>query len=113
MDCLPEDSQALRSQLFDLMYKKEARIDNVRSVYLATTRTPFADRIGTLIGKGLNLLTQRLKENTEALSMYDDLIPLDLEHVTTYPLASRPSKVSLEDFARPSCGRRFAKGFPQ
>lgn len=36
------------------------------------------------------------------MSIYeDDLRPLDLEKVTTYPLASRPSKVSLEDFARP------------
>lgn len=32
---------------------------------------------------------------------YDDLKPLSLENVTTYPLASRPSKVSLENFARP------------
>jgi hypothetical protein len=31
----------------------------------------------------------------------DDLKPLGLEKVSTYPLASRPSKVSLEDFARP------------
>ena len=31
----------------------------------------------------------------------DDLRPLDLDEVSTYPLASRPSKVALEDFAKP------------
>jgi hypothetical protein len=31
----------------------------------------------------------------------DDLRPLMLDEVSTYPLASRPSKVSLDDFARP------------
>ena len=36
------------------------------------------------------------------MSIYDDdLRPLSLEHVSTYPLASRPSKVSAGDFARP------------
>ena len=36
------------------------------------------------------------------MSIYgDDLLPLGLGSVTTYPLASRPSKVSLNDFARP------------
>jgi len=35
------------------------------------------------------------------MSQYDDLRPLDLKDVKTYPLASRPSKVSLEAFARP------------
>jgi hypothetical protein len=35
-------------------------------------------------------------------SSYDHgLLPLDLDGVTTYPLASRPSKVSLDDFASP------------
>jgi len=35
-------------------------------------------------------------------SMYDDeLKPLELDKVKTYPLASRPSKVKLEDFAKP------------
>lgn len=34
------------------------------------------------------------------MSIYDDLGPLSLEDVNTYPLASRPSKVSLADFAR-------------
>ncbi len=36
------------------------------------------------------------------MSIYDDeLRPLNLTAVKTYPLASRPSKVSLDDFARP------------
>ena len=34
-------------------------------------------------------------------SVYDDLKPLDLDGVKTYPLASRNSKVNLNDFARP------------
>jgi hypothetical protein len=35
------------------------------------------------------------------VSIYDDLRPLSLEHVSTYSLASRLSKVSLDDFASP------------
>ena len=36
------------------------------------------------------------------MSIYeDDVRPLSLDKVSTYSLASRPSKVSLEDFARP------------
>ena len=35
------------------------------------------------------------------MSIYDDLGPLSLEKVSTYPLSSRPSKVSLKDFAQP------------
>ena len=36
------------------------------------------------------------------MSIYDDnLLPLTLDDVKTYPLASRPSKVSLNDFASP------------
>ncbi len=35
------------------------------------------------------------------MSQYDDLCPLDLEGVKTYPLASRKSKVSLCEFAQP------------
>jgi len=35
------------------------------------------------------------------VSIYDDVTPLGLEQVKTYPLASRESKVSLDDFARP------------
>jgi len=36
------------------------------------------------------------------MSVYEDLQPLSLEHVSTYPLASRPSKVTVEDFATPA-----------
>src|SRR5919112_1513213 len=35
------------------------------------------------------------------MSIYEDIQPLGLEGVSTYPLASRPSKVAVEDFARP------------
>ena len=35
------------------------------------------------------------------MSIYEDIEPLGLEGVSTYPLASRPSKVTVEDFARP------------
>lgn len=35
------------------------------------------------------------------MSIYADIAPLCLDEVETYPLASRPSKVSVEDFARP------------
>jgi hypothetical protein len=36
------------------------------------------------------------------MSIYEDnLQPLDLDRVTTYPIASRPSKVSLDDLAKP------------
>jgi hypothetical protein len=37
------------------------------------------------------------------VSIYDDddLRPLDLDRVHTYPLASRPSKVTVKDFAKP------------
>jgi hypothetical protein len=35
------------------------------------------------------------------VSIYDDMEPLGLEGVNTYPLASRPSKVAVGDFARP------------
>jgi deoxyhypusine synthase len=37
-------------------------------------------------------------------SNYDDLEPLELANVKTYPLASRSSKVNLDDFARPVSG---------
>jgi len=50
-------------------------------------------------------------------SIYDnDLVPLSLDKVKTYPLASRPSKVKLEDFARPitedSSLREFLERLP-
>ncbi|MEO8435417.1 MAG: hypothetical protein ABI596_11025 [Pyrinomonadaceae bacterium] len=35
------------------------------------------------------------------MSIYEDLEPLSLDEVKTYPLASRPSKVNLAEFARP------------
>ncbi len=35
------------------------------------------------------------------MSIYEDIKPLGLEGVNTYPLASRPSKVATDDFARP------------
>ena len=35
------------------------------------------------------------------MSIYEDLQPLSLEKVSTYPLASRPSKVAVADFAKP------------
>jgi deoxyhypusine synthase len=35
------------------------------------------------------------------MSQYDEFKPLDLQGVKTYPLASRSSKVSLNDFAKP------------
>lgn len=46
----------------------------------------------------------------------EDLQPLKLDKVSTYPLASRPSKVSLDDFANPvqpdSSLKDFLAGFP-
>ena len=44
------------------------------------------------------------------MSIYD-LKPISLEHVKTYSLASRPSKVSLEDFARPVDESSSLQGF--
>ena len=35
------------------------------------------------------------------MSIYDDIRPLSLDSVSTYPLEERPSKVSVTDFARP------------
>lgn len=50
------------------------------------------------------------------MSIYDDLKPLSLQEVQTYPLASRPSKVTVTDFARPvsenSSLRDFLKKLP-
>lgn len=51
------------------------------------------------------------------MSIYeDDLRPLSLDKVATYPLASRPSKVSLDDFASPvpedSSLKDFLLGLP-
>src|SRR5215203_1963199 len=45
-------------------------------------------------------------------SIYDDdLRPLELDHVKTYPLASRNSKVNLNDFARPLTGDESVSAF--
>ena len=51
------------------------------------------------------------------MSIYDDnLRPLKLDDVKTYPLAARPSKVSLDDFADPiqpdSSLKDFLAGLP-
>src|SRR5690348_16968935 len=35
------------------------------------------------------------------MSIYKDLQPISLDAVHTYPLSSRPSKVTVADFARP------------
>lgn len=46
------------------------------------------------------------------MSIYDDeLRPLELHAVKTYPLTSRPSKVSLDDFANPVQGDSSLKDF--
>lgn len=37
----------------------------------------------------------------EDMSIYEDLQPISLAQVSTYPLSSRPSKVTIEDFAAP------------
>lgn len=45
------------------------------------------------------------------MSIYEDIEPLGLESVKTYPLASRPSKVGTEDFARPFGAEATLKEF--
>ncbi|HEX9543899.1 MAG TPA: hypothetical protein VF955_01870, partial [Pyrinomonadaceae bacterium] len=46
------------------------------------------------------------------MSIYEDnLRPLELDKVKTYPLASRPSKVSLDDFAKPIAEDSSLKDF--
>src|SRR5438034_4045848 len=35
------------------------------------------------------------------MSIYEDLQPISLDRVSTYPLSSRPSKVTVKDFASP------------
>jgi hypothetical protein len=44
-------------------------------------------------------------------SSYNNLEPLPLDKVKTYPLASRPSKVSLDDFAKPIAEDSLLKDF--
>lgn len=46
-------------------------------------------------------------------SYEDDLRPLSLENVSTYPLASRPSKVTVKDFAQPVKDDSSLKDFLQ
>lgn len=51
------------------------------------------------------------------MSVYDDsFTPIDLQNVRTYPLNERPSKVSLQDFAKPLTDRAtvddFLSSFP-
>ena len=50
------------------------------------------------------------------MSIYEDIAPLSLKKVSTYALASRPSKVSLDDFARPiqenSALKEFLRSLP-
>jgi hypothetical protein len=45
------------------------------------------------------------------MSIYEDIEPLGLEGVNTYPLASRPSKVGVGDFARPFGGDASLRDF--
>jgi hypothetical protein len=47
------------------------------------------------------------------VSIYEDIAPLSLKKVSTYPLASRPSKVSLDDFADPISEDSSLKDFLQ
>jgi hypothetical protein len=35
------------------------------------------------------------------MSIYENFQPIDLEKINTYELASRPSKVTIKDFAKP------------
>jgi hypothetical protein len=50
------------------------------------------------------------------MTVYKDFQPIDLEKITTYELASRPSKVTVDDFARPvedeSSLKDFLDGLP-
>lgn len=45
--------------------------------------------------------TTRPLTQKNSMSIYKDLQPIDLDKVSTYPLASRPSKVTVSDFAQP------------
>ena len=45
------------------------------------------------------------------MSVYENLEPIDLTEITTYELASRPSKVTVEDFARPIAEDETLEGF--
>ncbi len=45
------------------------------------------------------------------MSIYENLQPLSLDEVSTYPLASRPSKVTVEDFASPVTGNSSLRDY--
>jgi len=45
------------------------------------------------------------------MSVYENLEPIDLAEIRTYELASRPSKVTVEDFARPVGENETLAGF--
>jgi arginine dihydrolase ArgZ-like protein len=45
------------------------------------------------------------------MSIYEDLQPLSLDKVSTYPLASRPSKVAVSDFGQPINENSSVKDF--
>jgi hypothetical protein len=45
------------------------------------------------------------------MSVYENLEPIDLTKIKTYELASRPSKVTVDDFARPVNQDETLKGF--
>lgn len=45
------------------------------------------------------------------MSVYKDFQPLDLENINTYELASRPSKVTIDNFARVVDGESSLAGF--
>jgi hypothetical protein len=47
-------------------------------------------------------MARKRSEKSKAVSIYeDDLRPLDLDRVNTYPLTERPSKVTVKNFAQP------------
>src|SRR5574341_1164852 len=48
--------------------------------------------------------------NRSSMSIYDAK-PIDLENVRTYPLASRPSKVTIADFAKPISENQTVRGY--
>lgn len=45
------------------------------------------------------------------MSIYENLEPIELEKIKTYELASRPSKIRVEDFAAPVSGEDTLKAF--
>ena len=45
------------------------------------------------------------------MTIYENFTPIDLEKINTYELASRPSKVTVSDFAQPVEGDETLRGF--